>query len=159
MRFVRHKPHAENPPQAADAQADAPAVISAEADVRRAIREGAGRRRPPTDAFSVLCVVPQAVRQPVTAAEFTAATATIGRELRGADRFCLFDDASYVVALAGTDDEHARVVAERLALALTSRMAPLGRAWYVGVACYPHDARTEAALIEFARLSALDMAA
>jgi hypothetical protein len=156
MRFLRHRPHPENGSPAAGS----PAVIGAEADVRRAIREGAERRRPRAEGFSVLCAVPQVFREPVTAAEADVATSRIARELRAADQFCLLDDASYVVLLADTDEGNALVVAQRLAVDLTLHMAALlGRKWHVGVARCPHDARTEAALIEFARVSALDTAA
>ena len=138
----------------------APPAISAETDVRRAIHEGVERRRPRAESFSVLCVVPQVIHEPVAAAETEVATSTIARELRSADQFCLLDDASYILLLADTDDAYALVVAQRLAAALTLRMAALlGRKWHVGVARYPHDARTEAALIDFARMSALDTAA
>lgn len=156
MRLFRGTRHAQD----ATPAEHTPAAISPEADVRRAIHEGADRRRPRAETFSVLCVVPQVVRQPVTPAEADVASQTIARELRDVDQFCLLDDASYVIVLPDTDEEHALVVVQRVAVALTLRMAALlGRKWHVGIAAYPHDARTEAALIEFARVSARDKAA
>ena len=133
-------------------------AISAESDVRRTIHEGAERRARGRSAFSVLSIVPQVVgNEPLILAEVEAVTRNIAGELRSNDRFCRMPDGSYMVVLMESDDDHARVAAQRLSVNLTVRSTAVRRRkWLVGVAHYPHDAKTAAALIELARANALE---
>lgn len=151
--FRRQKPAT---PVAAAHDSDAPS-ISAEANVRMAVHAGVDRRRP-QESFSVLCVIPQAVgHEPDIPAEIEAVTRNIALELRSDDRFCRLEDGAYLVLLQNTSDELASVVAQRLAVNLTVRSGAVRhRKWLVGVAGYPRDAKTEAALIELARLNAVE---
>lgn len=137
---------------------DDPVPISGEADVRRAIHEGIERRVPRRSTFSVLSIVPQLVgNEPIIPAEVEAVSRNIGSELRASDRFCRLPDGSYIAVLLDSDDDHARVAAQRLSVNLTVRSTAVRRRkWVVGVAHYPRDAGTEAALIELARTNALE---
>src|SRR4051794_13559121 len=106
MKLFRRKPSTSDP-------AAAPPSISAEADLRRAIHEGAERRRE-RPSFSVLCVKPQAVgKEPEIPPEIEAASRNIALELRTDDRFCRLEDGSYIVLLKNTNDDYASVVAQR----------------------------------------------
>lgn len=136
-----------------------PAVeISREADLRTAIVDQVERRRSAAESFTVLCVTPQLTgMSPVSAAEAEASTRTISTQLRINDQFCMLDDGSYIVVLAETPEDDARVVARRIASELTLRSGGINqRKWLAGVAQYPGDARTEAALIALAQASATE---
>jgi hypothetical protein len=137
-----------------------PPEISAETDVRRAIHHGVDRRRPRRPTFGVLCAVPQVIGASLSSTEHGLAARTIAEHLRDEDQFCALDDGSYLVVLQRTDEDHAAVVAQRLAVELTLRSGAVNqRTWRVGLARYPHDARTEAALIDLARSAALERGA
>jgi hypothetical protein len=125
---------------------------SAVAPPTTAAHTGPERRRPPREGFSVLRVVPQLLASDVvTRTEADAVTKTLAAGLRSDDRFCLFDDRSYMIVLAHTDDDQARVVAQRLAVELTMRSAGVQRRkWMVSVAPHPYDERTAAALADLA---------
>jgi hypothetical protein len=121
-------------------------------NVPRAAHTGPERRRPPYEGFSVLRVVPQLVGSgAVTRAETDAVTNTLAAGLRSYDRFCLFDDATYMIVLAHAGDDQGRIVAQRLAVEMTMRSAALRRRkWMVSVAPYPYDERTAAVLADLA---------
>jgi hypothetical protein len=131
--------------------------LSAEAEVRTAIHEGAERRRK-HETFSVLCVTPQAIgTEPEISAEIDAVTRNIAAELRFGDRFCRLENGSYLVLLNDTSDQFANIVAQRLAVNLTVRSGAVRhRKWLVGVAQYPHDAQTESALVAMAQADAAE---
>jgi hypothetical protein len=115
------------------------------------------RRRKRARAFSVLTLVPQVILgMRLHPAEHALVERVLGESLRSDDAYCAMDDDSYVVLLNGTTDDLAATVAHRLAQQLLTRSASVQRRiWHTGVATFPRDARTEAALVKIAREAAL----
>jgi hypothetical protein len=142
MRFLRGKTQ----------QRPAEAAGGGETAEARRVHAGPERRRAPREGFSVLRVVPQLVGSgAILRAETDAVTKTLASGLRSDDRFCLFDDATYMIVLAHTEDDQARVVAQRLTVEITLGGPALRqRKWMVKVAPYPYDVRTEAVLADLA---------
>lgn len=128
-----------------------------ERGLREAVAGMTERRRRVLKAFSVLTLVPQMIAgERLEGAEHGVVCACLDEQLRSGDSYCPTGDDTYVVVLQGTTDEHAPSVAHRLAGELMTRsVAVRRRNWHVGVATYPRDAQTEAALIKIAREAAL----
>jgi hypothetical protein len=135
---------------------DQPRLLDAR-DLREAVSGMTERRRRSPKTFAVLTLIPQLMPgERLHRAEHAVATQTFGASLRSGDSYCAMDDDSYVVLLSGTTDDLALTVAHRLAQELLTRSANVQRRiWHAGVASYPRDGRTEAALMRLARQSAL----
>jgi GGDEF domain-containing protein len=108
-------------------------------------------------SFSVLTIAPQLIAgERLQDSEHALVAACLDEQLRVYDSYARIDDDSYVVMLQRATDDVALLVAHRLSRDLTARSAAVKlRIWHVGVATYPRDARTEAALIQIARRNAL----
>lgn len=128
-----------------------------EQGLRDAVAGLTERRRRASRSFSVLTLVPQLMTgERLRDAENTLVAACLDEQLRSGDSYCPTGDDTYVVVLQGTTDDHAPAVAHRLAGELMTRSVSVQRRnWHVGVATYPRDAKTEAALIKIARGAAL----
>jgi GGDEF domain-containing protein len=115
------------------------------------------RRRRAAKSFSVLTLVPQLISGELLGRpEHALVAACLDEQLRAGDSYCPTADGAYVIVLKGTTDEHAPSVAHRIAGELMTRSVAIRRRnWHVGVATYPRDAQTEAALIRIARENAL----
>ncbi len=135
-----------------------PPQLRDEAELRRVIQHQVERRKTVRGGISVLGVVPQLLpNETLSQPETDTVTRIIGQQLREADRVALMSDGAYVVMLSHTTDEHAHVVAQRLAVELHVRSAAIKRRkWLVGVAACPSDALSEADLIAAARTAARD---
>jgi hypothetical protein len=128
-----------------------------EQGLRDAVTGLTERRRRASRSFSVLTLVPQLMAgERLQPAEHGVACSCLDEQLRNGDSYCPTADDTYVVVLQGTTDDHAPAVAHRLAGELMTRSVSVRRRnWHVGVATYPRDAKTEAALIKIARDAAL----
>lgn len=113
----------------------------------------ADRRRRAAKTFSVLILAPQLLSgEALHADEHALVTSCLDQQLRVGDAFRSMGDHSYIVVLRGTTEDVAPLVAHRLTSALVATSASVTRRnWHAGVAHYPRDARTEAALIRIAR--------
>lgn len=108
-------------------------------------------------SFCVLYVVPQVLgEERIGPAEAEVVPNTILEELRDDDRTGEIADCAYLVVLAHTEHNEAQTVAHRLATEFTVRSAHVNRRnWRVGIAAFPDDGITAAALTEVARAHAL----